>query len=333
MSQRHLPALFVLAVILLSVSPLSAQKLTKVKVLANVYLGFAPFFIAQEEGFFEEQGLDVEFVRLSTSGQAIPALAHGDVDVVAGVLYAAYFNAIAKGSPIRIVADRGHLDPENCADYAFMIRSDLPYRDPVPKEVLSILNYSANSPTAFNGALFDKLLTRSGAEPGGIHIISLPTPARFAAFASGSIDIAMINEPFVTKFSEAGVARVLTHAGNVAPGFQQAQLFYGPNLLEKDPETGKSFMTAYLRAVRQYNKGKTPRNIAILAKYTKFEEDLLRRSCWPTIRNDGRISVESITAYQEWFHGKGLIDSVIPPDRFWDPRFVDHADRALGSSW
>jgi len=53
------------------------------KVVILPYLSEAPLFIA-EEGYFAEQALDIEFVELKRSAEAVPALAQGDLDVIAG---------------------------------------------------------------------------------------------------------------------------------------------------------------------------------------------------------------------------------------------------------
>ncbi len=60
------------------------QELTKIKVSVTPFLSYAPIFIAKEEGFFAEQGFDVEFVRFDKTAEAIPALAQGQIDVVSG---------------------------------------------------------------------------------------------------------------------------------------------------------------------------------------------------------------------------------------------------------
>src|SRR4030043_1615975 len=54
----------------------------KVVTLPNI--PYVTFYIAQEEGYFAEQGLDVEFVNFSSVTQALPLLVAGDLDVATG---------------------------------------------------------------------------------------------------------------------------------------------------------------------------------------------------------------------------------------------------------
>ena len=48
-------------------------------------------------------------------------------------------------------------------------------------------------------------------------------------------------------------------------------------------------MIAYLKGVRQYNQGKTDRNVEILAKYTEMKPEEVKQSCWIPMRSDGMI--------------------------------------------
>ena len=59
-------------------------------------------------------------------------------------------------------------------------------------------------------------------------------------------------------------------------------------------------MVAYLKAVRQYNEGKTGRSLDIVAKATGLERELLTEACWPRLRDDGRTNIESILDFQSW---------------------------------
>lgn len=88
-------------------------------------------------------------------------------------------------------------------------------------------------------------------------------------------------------------------------------------------------MVAYLKAVRQYNQGKTERNLEILAEFTGLDRELLKRTCWLPIRNDGRINVESVLDFQDWAAGKGFLDSKVTEEKFWDPSFVQYANQVL----
>jgi NitT/TauT family transport system substrate-binding protein len=118
----------------------------------------------------------------------------------------------------------------------------------------------------------------------------------------------------------------------VIPGSGYTMMWYGPSILEENPEVGNRFMVAYLKGVRQFNEGKTDRNVEILAKYAELEEDLVRDSCWVTINGDGQINIDSVFNFQEWALGNELLDHIIPAEQFWDSSFIDYALEELGKA-
>src|SRR6476469_9498226 len=90
---RQLPLLFSLLGLCLLVQACSAIRVAQapparvtIRLVQLPYLTFAPFFIAQEEGFFNAQGLDIENVKLERTAQAIPALVSGQLDVLGGAV-------------------------------------------------------------------------------------------------------------------------------------------------------------------------------------------------------------------------------------------------------
>jgi NitT/TauT family transport system substrate-binding protein len=59
------------------------SKPVTLKVFLAPFLSFGPYFIAEEEDFFAEQGFQIEFVRVSEA-MAVQAMARGEIDVGGG---------------------------------------------------------------------------------------------------------------------------------------------------------------------------------------------------------------------------------------------------------
>jgi NitT/TauT family transport system substrate-binding protein len=299
------------------------------RVVVVPFLSFAPFHIAAAEGYFERQNLDVELVNLTKTSDAIPALITGEVDVASGLLTAGILNAIAKAGRIRIVADKGYLPGNGCTFNAIIARRAL------------VEAHQLDNPTQLKGRRFDldvllpeayyvdRLLQGAGLSFDDLEIVNVPPPAEVNALANGSIDLTVATEPDVTRLVQTGTAVVWRPAQEVIPGFQWASVYYGPSLLDERPDVGERFMIAYLEAVRQYNQGKTPRNLEILARSTRLSEQLLRDACWPSIRADGQVDVDQLLQFQAWARSKGFVDKDVPRDQFVDRRFVERANAAL----
>jgi NitT/TauT family transport system substrate-binding protein len=296
----------------------------KLKVLLLPYLSFAPFFIAEEEGFFAEQGLEIEFVRMSEGTGALPLVIQGDLDVGTGTIGINLLNAITRGGLVKIVADKGHIEPEGCPVNGILVRREIVESagDASLSDRLRGKRISLN-PISTDGYYVAKGLKMIGLSLDEVQTRDLLIPPmRAKAIESGAIDIVHASEPWITRILKMGNATLLMSAKDIVPHFQYAVIIYGPTLLKDNRSAGRGFMLAYLKAVRQYNQGKTARNLEILAKHTGVELELLKEVCWPAIRNSGQINAESVIDFQNWGRQKGFLDKVVDIDQFWDPSFI-----------
>jgi len=303
---------------------------TRLKVVMVPYLSNAPLFIAATEGYFTEQGLEVEFVQMTRTVAAVPALLGGELDVLPAVISPGLFNAVARGGVLRLVANKGHIAPTGCSATTVLVRRALAdsrvLEDPAQLRGRRIV---MPNPASFEGFVVEKLLRQGGVRLDEIQVVDIPPPAEPEAFRNGAIDITVAGEPWLTRAVQTGHAVPWIPAQQLVPGFDYAFIVFGPTLLEKQPEAGRRFMTAYLRAVRQYAQGKTERNLEILARYTGLERELLRGVCWPAIRQDGRVDMAGVLDFQTWAADRRFLDRSVGPERFWDGSFVEHAIRAL----
>ena len=301
------------------------------RVLHERYLSFAPIAIARAEGFFRAQGLDVEWVVLpGSSNETAPALIQGQLDVVVGILRIGTFNAIARGAPLRVVADKGHFEAGPCVPAAFVARrAFVEAGSPDRPERLRGARVAAR-PLGFPEYLLEILLGRMGLALTDLRMIRIPEVMVAEAIANDSLDAGQLAEPDLTRVLKTGRAVVWKSVQEISPGAQLATVAFGPSLLERNREAGRRFMVAYLLGVRQYNRGKTDRNVAAISKETGLDPELVRDTCWQPIRADGQINVESVLDFQRWAVRRGALDAVVPPEKFWDPSFVEEAVKVLG---
>ncbi|HQR47110.1 MAG TPA: ABC transporter substrate-binding protein [Thermoanaerobaculia bacterium] len=307
----------------------AAEAPVRLKVLYVRFLSFAPIAIAQAEGYFRSEGLDVEMVTLPESAGATPELIKGELDVVAGMVKIGDFNAIARGASLRLVADKGHFEPGPCAAAAFVARREfVAAGSPDRPERLRGARIASRS-LSFIEYLLDLQLGRMGLSLADVKLVRIPEIMIGEAIAGDSLDVGELTEPDLTRALASGRAVLWKPVQEISSGAQLGAVYFGPTLLEKNREAGRRFLAAYLRGVRQYNLGKTPRNLEILSKETGLEPELLRKACWQPIRGDGKINVESVLDFQRWAVRRGALDAVVPAEKFWDPSFAEAAERAL----
>lgn len=300
----------------------------KVTVYDRPFVSFAPFYIADQRGYFAEQGIEVEFVSLPSSVGSMTAAIQGQIDVAGVFLTANLMNGFANASNIRLVADKGYLDQDGCTANALVARTALIETGLSGPSDLAGLRV-AMSPTTVEEYFVGEYLMDAGLSLGDIQAIELPIPSELAALGDGSIDLVATGEPWITRMVEAGFGQVWLAFEDLYPDFQYAFLLFGEKLLN-DRDLGNRFMVAYLEGVADYNEGKTEDNVRIVADFTGMEPDFIPRTCWAPFRQGGEINSTSIEEYQIWAVDQGLMESVVGLDRIWDGSFLQAAKEELG---
>ena len=308
------------------------KSLVSLKALLTPFISFAPFFIAEEEGYFAEQGLDVHFINMDDASKAIPSLLKGDLDIVGGTISVSMLNVMAKGEKMRLVADKAYISATGCDHFALLARKDLVKDVKIPDPIHLKGKRVAVKPARSTEYYLEKILGKAGLTIHDIIAVNIPDEIIIEAIKNRNIDFAVTAEPWITRAIDTGQGMVWIPAKQIIPDWQIAIVLYGPNLIDKDPDSGNKFMVAYLKAVRQYNKGKTKRNLDIMNKYTGLTNEFLIRSCWAPLRDDGHIHIQSILDFQSWALMKDYLDKPATKDQLWDPRFIEYANKMLAES-
>jgi NitT/TauT family transport system substrate-binding protein len=301
-----------------------------VKVGIVSYITFSPFFIAKEEGYFTDQNLNVELELSENSTVIMPALEQGQLDAAGDAPIAGLFNAINQTGNIKIVADRGYLDPAACDYIALLATPEWVKDNPTPTADSFRGKRFAVDMNTFQAFMLEKVLATVGLTLQDVETQYIPPPNLIEAAKNGSVDFISTAEPWVTRITDTKAMALWKGYQHFVPNMQSGFLNFGKKFTQDNPELGDRFMVAYLKGVRQFNQGKTERNIEIISKYTKLPSELLQRICWPAMRNDGAVDMTTIMEYQEFAVRMGQLDKVAPEDAVWESRFVDFANKKIG---
>jgi NitT/TauT family transport system substrate-binding protein len=307
-----------------------SAKPTKLRVVKSEHVTGAPFFIAEEDGFFADQGLAIEALTFRDNAAALPGLAAGDVDVYVSTIAPNMLNIIARTDDVKIVLARSGQNPAGCSAYGLMAKRELVEsgRLRVPADLRGLR--VGTERTSSNFYVISTLLASAGLTLDDIKASHIPQRLEPEAFERDLLDVTSSAEPWMTRMVDGGSAVVWLPTRDIVPDFQYHFMLFGPSLLRGNREAGRQFVTAYLRGVRQYIKeGKTDRIAGIIAKRLRLDVDFVRRMCWPYLPADGHVSLESLDRYQRWALREGLVDRVLGADEVWDRSFVDHANRVL----
>ena len=288
-------------------------QLTKVRVSMRKHLSWGPLMIAQAEGFFREEGLEIEEVTTQRPQESLVALVTGDLDVMPGPLHAGFLSAIGRGASVRIAGGMGNLGPQ-CTYFGIVLRKGL---DTTGTPSIKRARVGQDGGSRY---LAETMFGSRKVFLKDIESVYLPEAVMATALESGSLDAIAVSEPSLLRLTKLGT--LWLKGEDAVPGFQWAVIAFGDRLLNRDRETGMRFMRAYQRGVDQYLKGKTDRNVAIIAAATGETVEHTREVCWPDFDPRSRINWESIAAFQAWASAQGHLLKVLSQNEAFDSAFV-----------
>lgn len=316
--------------------PLSA--LAKVRFGQLVTLVNAPVYIAQEKGYFREEGLDVEIVNFKSAPDLFPALATGDVDAGGSAPNAGLYNAILRGVPATIVAGTVRSMP-GYRYQTWVVRLDL--KDDI--KTYADLKGRNVAITGFKGGGTNEItaylaLQRAGLTYDDVNLQNLGFVDINAAMAGKAIDAALQIEPSLTQGIEQGLFVFWKEISDVLPeGHQDAVVMYAAQFTEKRPDVAKRFAIGYIRGLRAYLdafvKNKTPVSevAPAIAKYTGVTDvSLFNRMGQLWLDPDGRVNVKSLADDVEWNIQRGYVKEKLDIAKVVDNSFFERAAQQLG---
>jgi NitT/TauT family transport system substrate-binding protein len=305
------------------------QEMTTLTIVSGKLTSFAPIFIADKEGYFKEFGILLNYITLPRTSDALPLIVSGDIDIYPGALSAGLLNIISQEDNIKVVADRGHIQPGGCTYLGILVRKDLYESGEVTSAAGLAGKTICTKPANDTGFVLDKYLGQAGLTMKDVTINEIPTVGWMDAFANKTLDAIVAPELHITRLINAGNAVLLAGAENIVGDFQLSVMVFGKNLLVNNRDTGVRFLAAYLKGVRQYNEGKTDRNLQIIAEATGEDIEMLKTACWVPIRPDGSIEFSGVDAFQQWSIEQKQLDTPVSEEQFWDPSFLAAAMKLL----
>ena len=311
------------------------EKRTKVVIAEDGAASGAGFYIAKERGYFDDYNIDVVFTDFANSDDMLPALAAGEVAIAGGVSTASFFNAIAQGIDVRIIADKGHNMPGE-SYFTFVIGNHMKdeitdYSDFKGKKI------AVSSRNSIDGYIYEEMLKHAGLTEEDVEYVHIADfGAMLGAIDSGTIDAALNIEPLITQGVEKGFHLRFGDATDYAPESQIAMVLASPQFME-DEELSIRFMAAYLKGVRDYNDAffeevHEDEIIDIMVKHTALKDPELWDKVFVTgLDPDGNMFVEDIKKQYDMYKANGAIKGDIDFDKAVDTSLAEKAVDILGA--
>ncbi|MFT4099323.1 MAG: ABC transporter substrate-binding protein [Rhodoblastus sp.] len=257
-------------------------------------LYYLPLTIAEQKGYFKEQGLDAEIIDFAGGAKSLQALIGGSVDIVAGA-YEHTIHMQAKGQDIRATIDLGRFP-----GIVIALRKDVKYDKPADLKGLKI---GVTAPGSSTNMLAKFYLAKNGLSPDDASWIGVGGAASaVAAVRNKQVDGVSHLEPVITMLEQTGeiklVADTRTEAGTRAlfGGENPAAVIYAKKaFLDANPNTMQAVVNAEYKAL-QWLKTASPEDVANLVP----ENYLL---------GDKKLYMAAFAASRAAYSQNGLIDA------------------------
>lgn len=220
-------------------NPQSLEKPT-IKVGAIAGSSSAALYIAEDKGYFKQEGLNVQIETTSNGGQALQELQGGGLDVtlandVSGI------KAVVKGSPLKLVFDGPTTAPHTFVVSALPNAGITKLADLQGKKVgVSSLN------DAIMATIKDELVAVN-VNPTQVQFVTVPYAQSETALKTHSVDAAVTSEPYTTEAAEALGARPVVDVfpqGSEESNIPNAGYFATAKFVQNDPKTLAAFQKA-----------------------------------------------------------------------------------------
>ena len=322
-------------------SSVATQAADKVNVAVLNAAGDVGLFIAQERGYFRDEGLDVDLTHIDSAVKMIPLLGTGDLDVGGGATSASLYNAAERKIDVRVVASRARTAP-GYGYQGMVIRKDLVdsgrYRGYAD---LKGLKFAFASPGSTPFSSLNEALKKANLKMSDMSVTYLNFAAQVAALQNGAIDGTIMIEPYLSQVTRSGAAVNVTMTEAYYPSAEVSLLLYGDKFIKERPQVATRFMKAFLRGARDLKdamdngrwKSGTGADdvIRIFATAVNMPEAVIRAMTPQFPDADGEVNVESLRMDLAYFKESGDVTSkTITAEEIVDLTFARAAAKALG---
>jgi NitT/TauT family transport system substrate-binding protein len=206
------------------------------------WIGYGPWYIAQQEGYFKQLGLNVKIINFNTDTDREAAFASGNTDVTNMPTHTA-LRFEQQSIPARMVL----LEDESLTADAVIAQPP----------VNSIKDLKGKKVAYEQGTTSDILihygLAANGMKPSDIQTVPIAASAAGSAAAAGRVSAAVTYEPYISAIlaQHKGFRRI--YVAGVDPGLVSDVLVASNNMLNNKPGQVLALMKAWGMAIDFYN--------------------------------------------------------------------------------
>lgn len=297
----------------------------------------APFYMAQERGYFKDEGVEVTFRFFEAAQPIAAASVSNDIDIGVTALTGGFFNLAEKGI-LKVIG--GGLHEEKGYQGSAILVSNLAY----DAGLTSIEKLGGHSFAITQyGSSFDYMIGRI-AEARGFDLKTIQLRAvqqvanMIAAVSSGQVDATIAIASQARPLAANGQAHIIGWVGDIVP-YQITALFTTERMIQQNEAVLHRFAKAYQRGVADYREaflrrdaagqpvidGTTDAAIANITVYIFTGDPQARQKILNGVGYydaGGALDVADVKEQLHTFKARDLVKGDADPNSLIDTRFL-----------
>lgn len=170
----------------------------EVKVGVSDWPGWVAWYIAEQKGYFEKYGAEVELVWFPNYTDSIQALSAGQLDANSQT-WSDSMAPLSAGLPIKVIL----VNDNSAGNDAVMAKPEIKSIEELKGKTVALEEYSISH------FVLATALDQHGMKPSDVNVVNLSAGDAAAAFMSGRVDAAVVWNPWVNNITTSGKGHAL----------------------------------------------------------------------------------------------------------------------------
>jgi NitT/TauT family transport system substrate-binding protein len=258
----------------------NTAEVTKVKVGVLPISNVAPLYVGMKQGFFKEEGLEIEPVPAQSGNEIVTAMVSGDLQF--GFLgFIPMMAAVSKDLPLQVVAssDTGAKSAEE-EWTVIVVGKDSPISDAAD---LAGKTIAVNALKGVGEVAVKAALEKRRVDPDSIKLLEVPFPEMPAALERKRVDAIWAPEPFLTSVLGEGGREIEAPLTTLGPSYPNGTYSTTKKQLAEDEDVVAGFTRAINKSM-EYATQNPDAARATIPEFTQIPKevaDKIRLPLWP----------------------------------------------------
>jgi NitT/TauT family transport system substrate-binding protein len=273
----------------------------------------APLYLGVQEGFFRDEGIEVEPVPAQSGNEIVTAMVSGDLQF-AFLGYVPAMSARSKNLPLKLVANADN-GAEKAEDEwtVIVVNEDSPIKS---VEDLAGKTIAVNALKGVGEVVIKAALEKRGVDPDSIELLEVPFPEMPAALEKERVDAIWAPEPFLTSVLAKGAREIEAPLTTLGPLYPNGTYATTEQYLGENEDVVERFQRAITKSLDHATQNPDAAR-ATIPEFTQIPPEVakeIRLPLWPS-----EIDREQLSELAEYAVKYKVIEEAAPLDELiWE---------------